>query len=353
MRILYGVQGTGNGHITRALAMAEAMKERPELEVDFLVSGRERTAFFDMEALGDFAWRAGLSFAMRDGRVSIMDTLSQNPWWQFWQDVRDLDLSTYDLVVSDFEPVTAWAAKRQGVRCIGLGRQYAFLQGAEELHTNPLQRAMLKQFAPCNLAVGTHWTRSQDTFIPPIIKHAETKPLTGSQSFEHGHYLVYLPFEPLAQVHQLLQPLSGYRFSVFHPHLQYAQRDHCTYYPPSRSGFADVFNRVEGVIANAGFETSSEALALGKKLLVKPLRGQFEQYANAHCLAEQKLAAMMFDLDVDYTATWLRHAGSIQMHWPDIAPHLALWLENGAEEPLEALSTRLWKGFEKRRQAVA
>ncbi|MGX5915673.1 glycosyltransferase family protein [Aliidiomarina sp. Khilg15.8] len=353
MKILYGVQGTGNGHITRALAMAKAFKARPDMEVDFLVSGRDKNAFFDMEALGDFAWRPGLSFAMRDGRVSILDTLSQNPWWQFWQDVRDLDLSGYDLVVTDFEPVTAWAAKRQGVRCIGLGRQYAFLQGAPELPVNTLQRAMMKQFAPCNLAVGTHWTRSQDTFVPPIIAHAGVPSDTQSDSFERGHFLVYLPFEPLAQVHQLLQSLTGYRFSVFHPHSQYAERGHCTYYPPSRSHFAEIFAQVEGVISNAGFETSSEALALGKKLLVKPLRGQFEQYANANCLAEQKLAAMMFDLDVDYTATWLRHADSVQVHWPDIAPDLVSWLANGAEEPVAALSARLWKGFEPQRQAVA
>lgn len=351
MKILYGVQGTGNGHITRALAMANAMKKRSDLDVDFLVSGRDRNAFFDMEALGDFGWRSGLSFAMRDGKVSILDTLSRNPWWQFWQDVRDLDLSGYDLVVTDFEPVTAWAAKRQGVRCIGLGRQYAFLQGAEELPINTLQRAMIKQFAPCTQAVGTHWTRSQDTFIPPIIAHGGSR--ADNESFERGHFLVYLPFEPVAQVHQLLQSLSGYRFSVFHPHAQFAERGHCTYYPPSRAGFADIFSRVEGVIANAGFETSSEALAQGKKLLVKPLRGQFEQYANANCLAEQKLASMMFDLDADYTATWLRHADAVRMRWPDIAPGLAEWLANGAHEPVDALSARLWKGFEEQRQAVA
>ena len=39
MKILYGVQGTGNGHIARARAMSHAFKEH-DVEVDFLFSGR-------------------------------------------------------------------------------------------------------------------------------------------------------------------------------------------------------------------------------------------------------------------------------------------------------------------------
>jgi UDP:flavonoid glycosyltransferase YjiC (YdhE family) len=39
MKILYGVQGTGNGHITRARAMAAEM-HAAGVEVDFVFSGR-------------------------------------------------------------------------------------------------------------------------------------------------------------------------------------------------------------------------------------------------------------------------------------------------------------------------
>ncbi len=53
MKILYGVQGTGNGHITRARAMANALQER-DVDVQFLVSGRPKVKLFDMEPFGAF-----------------------------------------------------------------------------------------------------------------------------------------------------------------------------------------------------------------------------------------------------------------------------------------------------------
>mgnify|MGYP002700608893 CR=1 FL=1 len=48
MKILYAVQGTGNGHITRARVMAKAFNMRDEVEVDFIFSGRSKEQYFDL-----------------------------------------------------------------------------------------------------------------------------------------------------------------------------------------------------------------------------------------------------------------------------------------------------------------
>jgi len=64
MRILYGVQGTGNGHITRARAMAKAMADQG-LAVDYLFSGRAADQFFDMEPFGDYRLCKGLTSPSR------------------------------------------------------------------------------------------------------------------------------------------------------------------------------------------------------------------------------------------------------------------------------------------------
>lgn len=342
MKILVGVQGTGNGHISRCHALSEAFSAHPEVEVDYLVSGRAREKLFDMDAFGDFQWRQGLSFQVREGRISVLDTLSQNPWGQFWQDVRDLDLSSYDLVVTDFEPVTAWAARRQGVRCIGLGRQYAFFKQTSALPTNILQRAMMRQFAPCDTVVGMHWEDIGPHVLPPLIHHAPNAEPTLAREI-----LVYLPFEPLDQVLALLQDFPEYQFSVYHPETSRADLGHIQCYPPSRKGFAESFARAEGIIANAGFETSSEALAYGKKLLVKPLSGQFEQLANAHCLEHRQLASVMESLNANYVESWLENALAVRMDWPDVGPELATWLANGAKESVLSLHERLWQSSQR------
>ena len=55
MHILYGVQGTGNGHISRANAMAQALARYPDVKVTWLLSGRERAR--GCGAIQQFEWR--------------------------------------------------------------------------------------------------------------------------------------------------------------------------------------------------------------------------------------------------------------------------------------------------------
>lgn len=80
-----------------------------------------------MECFGDFATRRGLTFATENGHVNYVKTLRKNNLLQFWNEVKRLDLSGYDLILNDFEPVTAWAAKLQNIPCIGISHQNAFL----------------------------------------------------------------------------------------------------------------------------------------------------------------------------------------------------------------------------------
>src|SRR5690606_23080407 len=101
MRILYGVQGTGNGHITRARAMAPELA-RAGIAVDYLFSGRPRERLFDMEPFGDFQHRDGLTFAVREGRIDPFATLRECRPLNFIRDIRALDLDGYDLVLSDY-----------------------------------------------------------------------------------------------------------------------------------------------------------------------------------------------------------------------------------------------------------
>lgn len=338
MRILVGIQGTGNGHLSRCHALAEVLNHDSRVHVDYLVSGRAPEKLFDMETFGNFSWRAGLSFQVRQGKVSIIDTLSRNPWLQFWEDVRNLDLSHYDLVVTDFEPVTAWAARRQGVRCIGMGRQYAFFKSLSDLQVNPLNRAMLKQFAPCDTVLGMHWQNSGEHVIPPLIHGAQHAQIASGQEI-----LVYLPFEPIEQVTQLFKNFPEYQFKVYHPDAEPSVKGNVECFRPSRTTFPEHFARATGVISNAGFETSSEALARGKKLLVKPLHGQFEQLANARCLVENQLAQSMVELSPAAIEDWLDEGRSTRIDWPDVAPVITDWLAAGAEESVTSLNHRLWQ----------
>ncbi|MGB7391532.1 glycosyltransferase family protein [Marinomonas sp.] len=125
MKILYGVQGTGNGHITRARSMA-AEFALAGVEVDFVFSGRPASDYFDMDVFGDYRVFDGLSFVAKNGQLDLLATCQKARFLTLFKDIRQLNTRGYDLVITDFEPIVAWAAKRQGTPCLGFGHQYAF-----------------------------------------------------------------------------------------------------------------------------------------------------------------------------------------------------------------------------------
>ena len=156
MRILYGVQSTGNGHITRARALSKEFN-KVDAHVDYLFSGRPLNAYFQMEQFTNRQTYRGLTFTTVTGEVQYFKSVFDNNLPTFIRDVRSLDLSPYDVIITDFEPITAWAAKLQQKHVIGIGHQYAFRYKIPVKGGNPIARAIFRYFAPVDFAVGLHW----------------------------------------------------------------------------------------------------------------------------------------------------------------------------------------------------
>lgn len=337
MKILYGVQATGNGHITRARAMAPALN-RAGLNVDYLFSGRTPKKLFDMERFGDYRCCEGLTFCTRSGKIALLPTLKTIKPLHFINEVRALDVSSYDLIVTDFEPVSAWAGRLAGKTVIGLGHQYAFLHNIPQHRGNPLARLLIRFFAPATVRLGLHWHHFGEAILPPIAPVDTT-----SAPVEPDFYLVYLPFESLPAIRELLKEFPQYRFAIYHPETTRHDEQHLQFRPPSREGFQYDMARAAGVIGNAGFGLASEALQLGKKLLVKPLSGQPEQYSNALALELLELAQTMENLDRLSIAHWLENWRPRKVCYPDVAGAVAQWLAAGNYGNTQGLSTRLWQ----------
>jgi uncharacterized protein (TIGR00661 family) len=319
VRIFYGVQATGNGHITRARVMAPRLKAAG-IETTYLFSGRPWNQLFEMEAFGDYQWRRGLTFNTQAGKVSYFKTAFENDLLRFARDVKALDLSGYDLVITDFEPVTAWAAKLSGIQAIGIGHQYAFNHAIPITGDDILARTVMKFFAPAALGLGLHWHHFEQPILPPIIETPEPGPVRDDK------ILVYLPFEEIRDVVRLLEGFPDYQFHVYSPAGAERRPPHLHIKQLSRSGFQNDLRDAAGVISNAGFELASEALQMGKKLLVKPLKAQMEQLSNALALEETQLGAVMPELDSVAVEYWLKHGKAVQVVYPDVAEAIVGWL---------------------------
>jgi len=162
MKILYGIQGTGHGHISRARELLPLLST--DAEIDILLSGYSHRMFLQGYNL---VRKHGISLKYDSkGAVSLLETARSIRPLTFIQDVHDMKLDEYDLVISDYEPVTSWAALTSGTTCIGLSHQAAFLsdKSPRPEKISILAEQVLKHFAPCSKAIGFHFRR-YDKFI--------------------------------------------------------------------------------------------------------------------------------------------------------------------------------------------
>lgn len=326
VKIFYGVQATGNGHITRARALASKLKQT-DAEITYLFTGRPRDKLFEMEVFGDFLWHSGLTFETQEGHVRYLRTARTSNLPGFVQDVRNLDLSDYDVVISDFEPVTSWAARLQGIQTIGIGHQYAFGYDVPKAGASLMGVQVLKRFAPVTVGLGVHWYHFGHPILPPIIETIVNPPVAPEHKI-----IVYLPFEDVYQVVRLLTPFRDFEFCVYSPMTfdrTQPLAEHIQVKELSRKGFQDDFAAAGGVICNSGFELTSEALNWGKKLLVKPLQRQMEQLSNAKAMEVLRLGQVMQGLDEKVVKNWLDNCASIRVYYPDVAAAVSEWLLGG------------------------
>jgi uncharacterized protein (TIGR00661 family) len=339
VRILYGVQATGNGHITRSREVIRALRLAGH-EVLILFSGRALNRFWGIEDLPPYVIRQGLTFTIIGGRIRYLDTARNLRLLQCYRDIRAFDASSFDLVLSDFEPLSVRIAKQGGLTSIGISHQYAFLHPVPRPRGYWLGRAITRGFAPVDVPIGLHWHHFGYPILPPIIPSFSVSPPIP------GKVLVYLPFESEEEVMKMVRPLVDWEFYIYREIRYPRDEGHLHIRPLSRSGFQGDLVTAEGVIANAGFELASESLSLGKKLLVKPLRGQFEQQANANALLELGIGGVMERLDAGRVNAWLREPSQSPYPMPRYVDDLVRWIESKDWQDVKGLSRTIWAKVE-------
>lgn len=338
MRILYGVQGTGNGHTTRARVMAKAFA-KVGVQVDWVFSGRENDKYFDMEEFGNFKSYRGLTFATEHGKVSYLKTFLNANLTQLYRDIKSLNVEGYDFIINDFEPVTAWAAKRAGKNVIGLSHQNAFFYNIPKADDNIVVQWFMRNFAPVTQPIGLHWHHFGQPILPPLVETTQYPNVSTPK-----HYVVYLPFASLEDIVPQLRQFPDYHFFVYQSLASAYDDNHIHIRSFSREGFQMDLHRCEGVICSAGFELPSEAIHLGKKILAQPVAGQMEQKSNAIALEKLGLGTMTKEFDTATLAKWLPLPPPEKpRNYPDVARALVNWLMSTGGENMEHLQQQLWQ----------
>jgi uncharacterized protein (TIGR00661 family) len=283
LKVLYGVQGTGNGHISRARMLLAELDKHPAFgQIDVLLSGHSA----DADLGYPIRYRcSGMGFSFgKTGGIDFRDSFQKARPGRFMMDVKQIPVRQYDLVISDFEPVSAWAARLGGVHSIGISHQAAFLspRAPRPAAQSFWGERVMRHYAPVNRAIGFHYEPYDTNMLTPLIRD-EVRQLHCTSD---RHLTVYLPSYDSARLIPHFLRLNK-EVHLFCKHTEKAyDTDKIKVRPVSNEAWLESLAGCAALVCGAGFQATSEALHLGKRLFCIPMRHQYEQACNAAALLQ-------------------------------------------------------------------
>jgi uncharacterized protein (TIGR00661 family) len=317
MKILYAIQGTGNGHLSRAVDIIPELRKFGDL--DLFVSGAQA----DIALPYPVKYKSkGLSFYFgKSGGINFMKTFQKNSSKDVIKEINNFPVEKYDLVVNDFEPISAWACKKKEVKCISLSHQSALLskKSPRPKFIDPFGEWLLKNYAPVKKYIGFHFEEYDKNIFTPVIRSA----IRDAKVKDEGHYTVYLPaYDDKKLVELLLKLSSKLRWHIFSKHTKSPYHvGRISVYPVNSQDFVASVVSGTGVLCGAGFETPAEVLHLNKKLLVVPMKSQYEQHCNAAALKRLGVPVLkkVKKKNLKKIDKWLEGDKRLDISFPDIA----------------------------------
>ncbi len=314
MKILYAIQGTGNGHLSRARDIIPILQKKGEL--DILVSGIQA----DVELPHPVKYKfKGLSFIFgKNGGIDLIATYKKSNLKQLFKEIKDFPIEAYDLVISDFEPVSTWACKRKHKECIDLSHQAAVInkRSPKPKKNDLVGKAVLRYYAPVTISYGFHFGTYDKNIFTPVIRSQ----VRNAKPLDNGHYTVYLPAYSDERIIKVLGEIKNINWQVFSKHSKKEYKERNIHIKPiSNDHFIESLINCTGILCGTGFETPAEALYLKKKLMAIPMKGQYEQQCNAAALKTMGVPVIksLKRKHLDKIKTWVADKQFIPVNFPN------------------------------------
>lgn len=311
-KILYGVSGEGSGHSSRASFIAAHLQNQGH---QVKIASYDR-GYRNLQDNFDAIEIAGLTIVSEDNQVSKLKTIAAN-LAKIPSGTRSLKLLkqtfeqfTPDVVITDFEPSTAYLAGHYGLPLITIDNQHRMRYMQYQMPPSLRQDALITETI-IRAMIPTPWVslittfhfsalKNQRSFLfPPILR----QPVLDLSPDESDEILVYATsrFDSLLDT---LRTFSRETFVVYgYDKDEISENLH--FRPFSKDGFLQDLAKCKAIIATAGFTLISEALHLGKPYLAFPMQGQFEQHLNAFMLEYHGYGAQCHTPDKKQIAAFL------------------------------------------------
>lgn len=342
MKILYAIQGTGNGHLSRARDIIPILQQKGEL--DILVSGIQA----DVELPYPIKYKfKGLSFIFgKSGGIDLLATYKKSNLKQLYKEIKSLPVEEYDIVINDFEPVSAWACRMKHKTCIGLSHQAAVInkKSPKPKKKDLVGKAVLNNYAPVTEVYGFHFGAYDKNIFTPVIRSQVRQ----AKPENKGHYTVYLPAYSDEKIIKMLGEIKSIQWQVFSKHSKKAFTEkNVQVRPINNDEFVESMVTCTGILCGAGFETPAEALYLKKKLMVIPMKGQYEQQCNAAALKTMNVPVIksLKKKHLHKIKTWVDEKQVIIVNYPDTTQRITSMIIKKHKGSDEKQSAQLGDGI--------
>ena len=321
MKILYGINTNGQGHINRArVFINELMNDGHEVHV--LLSGKEPPAYAYKIAPVTFFKRGPIDI-YKDHKLKYMKTYQVNlaHLGELTKNRRDLlELAheeDYDVIFTDFEPTVSVAGRALEKTLICIDHQHSAFHPSNEiapakailrLRLRNAIRFMVPYYSHCfTIDFAQEISRVGNETLFPLIWKPEFDNFTPTIG---DHYLVYLARYNVEEMVKVLNQFPDDNFIIYgskidrdsdYPkNLQFKESD--------RQGFINDLVSCRGVITNAGFSLAWEACLLKKMIWMIPHINNYEQLTNAYRMKKLNRAFITEKLTFDNTRYFITRA---------------------------------------------
>lgn len=293
-RIIYAVAGEGFGHSSRSHLIGQRLIEAGH---DVIFAASNKSLVYLREYFGERVKEVfGLLFHYRNGRVNPVKTVLKNitSYPKGFGINRRLYRQCFEkfkpeLVITDFEPFSAWWALRNRVPFFSIDHQHMLTHCRLE-HPRNNRMARLNAYVVTRCYYG--WATSyiiinffrapakacSAVTAPPVLR-----PEVARLEPKNGEYIVIYITHGMNEerIRKMLSSFAPQQF-VIYGFNKHEQDGNITFKERSTEGFLSDVASSKGIVASAGFSLISECMHLGKKMLLLPLPGQYEQIINAH-----------------------------------------------------------------------
>jgi uncharacterized protein (TIGR00661 family) len=296
MKILFGVQTEGNGHITQAIATKQYLQSQG-IEVTTAFAAKKKRGlsnyFTDEFNVVDYD---GFDFVFDSvGRVVIWKTILKNTFElprlivSFIKICNIIQKEKPDAIFNYYEPLVGLTALFfKNIKYVSFGHQYAMDSAIyPKINGYPVQKLFLNIINKITsirskIVALSYYEFNDDVMIasPPILR---------SESYSVSHkqedfVLVYLMNEDMLP--QLINQAKKYPDINIHCFTkltkQYDELPNLKLFNLDGKLFQEKMKVCKAVVCSGGFETSAEAIYQNKPLLMIPMPNHYEQHANCN-----------------------------------------------------------------------